>query len=78
MIYSEDHYNALEQKAVNHILARDTKIEQQADRIKELEATLSSAGEWIVGAEIAVEPGWEGSQSHILRRIETALDGGDA
>ena len=45
---------------INYLLA-------EIDRLKNI---MDSAGEWIANAEIAVEPGWEGSRDYILRKLE--------
>ena len=41
--------------------------------IKMLHKTLESTGQWIHQADIAVEPGWAGSQQHILNKITDVL-----
>jgi hypothetical protein len=47
------------------------KLETENARLKE---ALESAGSWIAGAKVAVEPGWAGSTNDILHTISEALN----
>jgi hypothetical protein len=39
-----------------------------------MKEALESAGSWIAGAKVDVEPGWAGSTNHILYLISEALN----
>lgn len=67
--YGENVVNAAVDK-IAQLLARVEALEAEN---KALRTVLNSAGEWIAGAEIANEPGFDGSTMYILRTIEGAL-----
>lgn len=47
--------------------------QEESDKIiKLLSEAVDSAGEWIAGAKVSVEPGWAGSTAHILGKLTEA------
>lgn len=79
MTYTEEQYTALEEKAVNHILARDNKIEQQSDHIKELETALREIISQADPEGVFLSPDAnEGLLVDIQDIAKQALEGGDA
>ena len=48
-------------------------ISSLLNHIDALKKKLNHAGQWIANADVALEPGWEGSRDSILREIEETL-----
>ena len=59
-----------------HFEGVPNEIENEVAALKaendKLRKAVHLAGEWIANADIALEPGWEGSRDHILRLLEEA------
>ena len=79
----DDNYDIEEEQedVLETLLIAEAYAEDQARHIIKPEAenalmkeALESAGSWIAGAKVDVEPGWAGSTNHILYLISEALN----
>jgi predicted RNase H-like nuclease (RuvC/YqgF family) len=58
-----------DERVLDELVRTIEQLEAENARLRE---ACDSAGDWIAGADVRVEPGWAGSTSHILGKLTAA------